>query len=44
MQQDRLGVVLREVFGDRLVTCLLEGVQGMASPEQLKGRILFKVS
>jgi phosphatidylinositol phospholipase C delta len=44
VQQDRLGVVLREVFGDRLVTCLLEGVQGMASPEQLKGRILFKVS
>lgn len=42
-QQERLGVIMREVFGDRLVTAPVEEVSGMASPEQLKGRILFKV-
>ena len=41
-QQERLATIMLEVFGERLVTAPLDGVKGMPSPEQLKGRILFK--
>ena len=43
-QQERLAAILKDSFGAQLVTEPIEGVSSMASPEQLKGRILFKVS
>lgn len=43
-QQDRMAAIMKECFGDRLITDPIEGVQGMPSPDQLRGRILFKVS
>lgn len=41
-QQDKLAQILVEELGDLLVTEPLEGVDGIPSPEQLKGRILVK--
>ncbi|KAK8865887.1 hypothetical protein IAR55_001035 [Kwoniella newhampshirensis] len=42
-QQNRLATILRDVFGDRLVTAPLYVDNGeLPSPEQLKGRVLFK--
>lgn len=41
-QQDRLSAVIIEVFGDLLVTEPLPNVEGIPSPEDLKGRILIK--
>ncbi|WVQ71248.1 hypothetical protein IAR50_000773 [Cryptococcus sp. DSM 104548] len=42
-QQMRLAQILKEVFGERLVsTPLAQGFTELPSPEQLKGRILFK--
>lgn len=41
-QQDRLAAILVEELGDLLVTEPLEGVDGLPSPEQLRGRILVK--
>lgn len=43
-QQEKLAAIMREVFGEKLVTAPLSGFSQMASPDQLKGRILFKVS
>lgn len=43
-QQERLGAILRGVFGEKLVTAPLPGCVGLPSPEDLKYRILFKVS
>jgi phosphatidylinositol phospholipase C delta len=43
-QQERLGAIMRECFGDQLIVAPLDGIAGMVSPEQLKGRILFKAS
>lgn len=40
--QDRLASVLKESFGDRLVTEPLNDIDGTPSPEELKGRILIK--
>ncbi|KAK4688292.1 hypothetical protein P7C73_g1831, partial [Tremellales sp. Uapishka_1] len=42
-QQERLVLVFQEVFGERLVTEPI-AVSGLPSPDDLKGRILFKVS
>ncbi|ODN84111.1 hypothetical protein L202_00124 [Cryptococcus amylolentus CBS 6039] len=42
-QQTRLAQILKEVFGERLVTTpLAQGFTELPSPEQLKGKILFK--
>lgn len=41
-QQDRLAKTIKNVFGDLLVTAPLEGIEGIPSPEDLKGRILVK--
>ncbi|WWD17929.1 hypothetical protein CI109_102374 [Kwoniella shandongensis] len=42
-QQNRLAAILRDVFGERLVTAPLYVDDGdLPSPEQLKGRVLFK--
>lgn len=41
-QQDKLAAILVEELGDLLVTEPLEGVDGLPSPERLKGRILVK--
>ncbi|KAE8540073.1 hypothetical protein D1P53_004011 [Cryptococcus gattii VGV] len=42
-QQNRLAAILREVFGDMLVsTPLVEEFLDLPSPEDLKGKILFK--
>ena len=47
-QQELLSLIIREVFGDKLVTAPLSGEwddrADLPSPEDLKGRILFKVS
>lgn len=43
-QQNRLAAILKEVFGDMLVsTPLVEEFSDLPSPEDLKGKILFKV-
>lgn len=43
-QQNRLAAILKEVFGDMLVsTPLIEEFSDLPSPEDLKGKILFKV-
>ncbi|WWC86214.1 uncharacterized protein L201_001087 [Kwoniella dendrophila CBS 6074] len=42
-QQNRVASILRDVFGDKLITAPLSGeCFDLPSPEQLKGRILFK--
>ncbi|WVQ85423.1 hypothetical protein IAT38_007588 [Cryptococcus sp. DSM 104549] len=42
-QQNRLAAILKEVFGERLVTApVCEGLDDLPSPEQLKGRVLLK--
>lgn len=41
-QQDRLTSIIKECFGQRLVTVELDHVEGTPSPEDLKGRILIK--
>nr|XP_019049181.1 phosphatidylinositol phospholipase C, delta [Kwoniella bestiolae CBS 10118]OCF28111.1 phosphatidylinositol phospholipase C, delta [Kwoniella bestiolae CBS 10118] len=42
-QQNRLASILKEVFGERLVTAPLTGeCTDLPSPEQLKNRIMFK--
>ncbi len=43
-QQNLLAKILREVFGDALVSAPLEKSVEIPSPEQLRHRILFKVS
>lgn len=43
-QQDVLAMILREEFGQALVAAELSDVSGvLPSPENLRGRILFKV-
>lgn len=43
-QQNRLAIILKEVFGHMLVsTPLVEEFSELPSPEDLKGKILFKV-
>lgn len=45
-QQDMLAVIMREVFGEALVSAPIEGksLSGpLPSPEDLKGRVLLKV-
>ncbi|PSR81529.1 PLC-like phosphodiesterase [Coniella lustricola] len=43
VQQEIMASIMKEIFGDKLVTQQLEGVEGkLPSPEQLKGRILVK--
>ena len=46
-QQEMIGSIMRETFGDRLITCPLDAnwdeSQDLPSPERLKGRILLKV-
>ena len=45
-QQDVIAQIMREVFGDALVTAPIEGFANLdvlPSPEHLKGRILLKV-
>jgi phosphatidylinositol phospholipase C delta len=43
-QQARLATIMRDIFGDKLVTSPIEGhdLSGLPSPEVLKRRILFK--
>ncbi|OCF55510.1 phosphatidylinositol phospholipase C, delta [Kwoniella mangroviensis CBS 10435] len=42
-QQNRLATILKEVFGDRLITApLTRECTDLPSPEQLKNRIMFK--
>lgn len=41
-QQERLAKIIKDVFGDLLVTEQLEGIEGIPSPEDLKGRVLVK--
>ncbi|BEJ17859.1 hypothetical protein CspHIS471_0701270 [Cutaneotrichosporon sp. HIS471] len=41
-QQERLAKTIRDVFGDLLVTEPLDDVDGIPSPEDLKGRVLVK--
>ena len=43
-QQERMAGIMRDCFGDRLITDPIAGVPGLPSPDQLRGRILFKVS
>ena len=43
VQQFRLGVILRDTFGDALVTAPLDCRSELPSPTELKFRILFKV-
>lgn len=42
-QQQLLASILRDVFGDSLVTAPLDELDRLPSPEELKHRILFKV-
>ena len=42
-QQEMLAAIMKEEFGAQLVTEPLDGVKGMPSPDQLKGRVLLKV-
>ncbi|EIW76526.1 PLC-like phosphodiesterase [Coniophora puteana RWD-64-598 SS2] len=44
-QQDKMAAIMRDVFGDTLVTAPVEGrpkIEQLPSPEDLKGRILLK--
>ncbi|ORX33745.1 PLC-like phosphodiesterase [Kockovaella imperatae] len=45
-QQEKLGSIMREIFGDKLVSAPLDetwtGAADLPSPEQLKGKILLK--
>ena len=43
-QQDKLANILRNVFGDKLVTAEMDKRDTLPSPEELRGKILFKVS
>lgn len=43
VQQKILASILRDVFGDKLVTQTIDGRAALPSPEELKGKILFKV-
>jgi phosphatidylinositol phospholipase C delta len=45
-QQDMIASIMREVFGECLVSAPLQGrpkIKSLPSPEELKGRILLKV-
>ncbi|EIW70015.1 hypothetical protein TREMEDRAFT_38681 [Tremella mesenterica DSM 1558] len=41
-QQGKLAMILREEFGDNLITSPIDDREGLPSPEELKYRILFK--
>ena len=47
VQQDLVAKIMREVFGDALVTEPIDGntkIEVLPSPEQLKGRVLLNVN